>query len=138
MADTRILERFMKFVSPEPNTGCWFWTGSINYGGYGEFWLNARRWRSHRVAYELFVGPIPEGMTIDHTCHRPDECRSGDACVHRGCVNPEHLKPMLEIDNWRKGWGPLWAIKGLPRKPRKKQLTYEPEPLLPTVERPSI
>ena len=57
-------------VSPEPNTGCWFWLGVLNSSGYGP----------HRKSYEEFRGPIPEGLTIDHKCHQRD------------CVNPEHLR----------------------------------------------
>jgi hypothetical protein len=49
---------------------------------------------AHRVAYELFVGPIPSGKSIDHECHNGNpDCEAGDRCPHRACVNPDHLKP---------------------------------------------
>jgi len=85
-----VLDRFeAKYVRSE--VGCWEWTGSRAGGRpgrrYGYFYLNGRRQYAHRVAYEMFVGPIPEGLTIDHLCR------------NRGCVNPDHLEPVTNREN---------------------------------------
>src|ERR1019366_4519713 len=87
-----MLERFLKFVLPEPNTGCWLWTGGLNRGGYGQF-MTPPCTVAHRVAYELFVGPIPEGLQLDHLCRV------------RSCVNPQHLEPVSQQENIRRGLG---------------------------------
>lgn len=79
-----IRERFDAKWTPEPNTGCWLWTGAINKGnGYGHFGPNRgiiATHRAHRVAWILYRGPVPEGMVIDHMCRV------------RSCVNPDHLR----------------------------------------------
>ena len=50
---------------------CWPWAGPTNTQGYGVVSVNRRQVRAHRLAYELFVGPIPEGMEVCHTCDNP-------------------------------------------------------------------
>jgi len=75
------LHRFNERWTPEPNTGCWLWTGGAMRFGYGCFKLDdadtART--AHRASYILHVGPIPEGLEVCHTCDVPQ------------CVNPSHL-----------------------------------------------
>lgn len=71
----------------------WLWTGAINKGGYGNFWLAGRYVSAHRVAYRHYVGEIPEGLTIDHLCRV------------RHCVNPEHLEAVTNRTNLLRGNG---------------------------------
>jgi HNH endonuclease len=71
--------RFMNKVIVVPSTGCHEWHSTIDKGGYGRFKLAGKLRQAHRVAYELFVGPVPAGCDLDHTCE------------NRKCVNPAHL-----------------------------------------------
>jgi len=90
------VERFMDYISPEPMTGCWLWGGgSDSKTGYGKFRLGRKDGQAmaHRFAYEHFIGPIPEGMQIDHLCRQ------------RLCVNPEHLEPVTIKENVLRGVG---------------------------------
>ena len=61
---------------------CWTWVGPVRDDGYGGSRVNGKKFIAHRLAYELFVGPIPQGKQLDHLCH------------HKLCVNPEHLRPV--------------------------------------------
>lgn len=70
---------------------CWLWTGARLPSGYGEIWDGQRMGRAHRYAYELLVGPIPSGLQIDHLCRV------------RHCVNPDHLEPVTQQENIRRG-----------------------------------
>ncbi len=74
------LARFIRFVKPL-DSGCWEWTSHRNGKGYGRFWFNGRNEYAHRFAYFAFIGPIPDGLTIHHTC------------TNTACVRPGHLEP---------------------------------------------
>lgn len=87
---SEIRERILDKIQPEPNTGCWLWMGALTFG-YGRFWVNGRNARAHRISYEAFVGPIPDGLVIDHTCRQ------------KSCVNPEHLEVVTHKENVRRG-----------------------------------
>ena len=64
-------------------TGCWVWTAYRDRDGYGVVSDTSNRGRrAHRAVYELHVGPIPEGLQLDHLCR------------NTGCVNPAHLEPV--------------------------------------------
>lgn len=80
---------------------CWEWTGSLTGAGYGMV-----AWRedgkvvqqnSHRFAWEQLVGPIPDGLTLDHLCRNTK------------CVNPDHLEPVTVRENTLRGYGPSAA-----------------------------
>ena len=96
-ADPRF--RFLKMLPPRPTDGsCWEWTGA-KWKGYGQFGtqITPGKWRNvkaHRFAYEMFVGPIPEGLQLDHLCRNP------------GCVNPDHLEPVTNRENGLRGTSP--------------------------------
>lgn len=85
-------ERFWAKVAPEPNTGCWLWTASVDGGGYGKIVEHGVLKGAHRVSYELNVGTIPEGLDLDHLCRV------------RSCVNPDHLEPVTRSENCRRGF----------------------------------
>ena len=85
--------------------GCWLSTLSPKASGYVRIWDGERSVAIHRFAYELWVGPIPDGMTIDHLCHDPASCSPGP-CQHRACMNPEHLAVVPMRENVLRGGGP--------------------------------
>lgn len=74
---------------------CWLWTGQLDISGYGQILRNGKLFKTHRVAYELLVGPIPEGLTLDHVKDR--------GCQHRSCCNPAHLEPVTNRVNILRG-----------------------------------
>lgn len=86
---------------------CWLWTGHRHRQGYGTFWLGTETGYAHRWAYEFCIGPIPEGLQIDHLCHNEDEsCLGGPTCLHRRCVRPDHLEPVTSGVNKLRGFAP--------------------------------
>jgi hypothetical protein len=81
-------ENFWDRVSPEPNSGCWFWLGGLNDRGYGIVGRGANRVeKAHRWFYRHFVGTVPPGLHVLHHCDV------------RCCVNPEHLYVGTHQDN---------------------------------------
>lgn len=95
-------ERRMKKVTIAAN-GCWHWTGTILNGGYGQLSHGGEAWLAHRFFYTEMVGPIPEGLHLDHVCHNNSDCSAGNGCLHRRCVNPEHLEPVTRQVNTSRG-----------------------------------
>lgn len=71
--------------------GCWVWTAGKSKLGYGRIRWEGRAAFAHRVVYEIVVGPIPEGLELDHLCRNPS------------CVNPQHLEPVTHAENVRRG-----------------------------------
>jgi hypothetical protein len=69
---------------------CWMWTGAVDKAGYGEFCAGGRsnRVAAHRWSYQHFVGPIPNGLQLDHF-----------RCWTPACVNPLHLRPSTGMEN---------------------------------------
>ncbi|MEU3990139.1 HNH endonuclease signature motif containing protein [Streptomyces platensis] len=108
------MERWQQHLSPQPD-GCIHWTGCTEPYGYGAFSQGGKQRPAHRVAYEMFVGPIPDGAHIDHVCHNRDlTCQGGNTCMHRRCVNPEHLEPVTILENLRRS--PLVPYGAPPRE----------------------
>lgn len=82
-------ERFWEKV--EITEGCWLWIAGCTTHGYGAFYDGRRQTPAHRFAYEQLVGPIPEGLHLDHLCR------------NRVCVNPAHLEPVTNVENVMRG-----------------------------------
>lgn len=106
--DTTLHDRFQANVKADLVTGCLLWTGAVDGNGYGQIKSGRVGLRAHRVAWEFFRGPIPEGMFI---CHRCDVPR---------CCNPEHLFVGTArdnvIDKIKKGRGrPVLRPKRVPK-----------------------
>lgn len=96
-------ERFWAKVNKEgalseyrPDLGpCWEWLAVLSEPkpmGYGRFFFGKVSRPAHQLAYELLIGPIPEGLELDHLCRV------------RHCVNPAHLEPVTQGENIRRGW----------------------------------
>lgn len=73
---------------------CWIWTGATSNGGYGQIQIAGitSPVATHRLAYEIWVGPIPEGLHIDHLCRV------------RSCLRPEHLEAVTQAENNRRSF----------------------------------
>lgn len=90
----QIREAFWRKVNK--TEACWIWTGSANEKGYGQVWRGnftdkRTMQNAHRFSYEILVGPIPEGLELDHLCK------------NRLCVNPTHLEPVTHKENLARG-----------------------------------
>lgn len=80
--------------------GCWIWTGGMRTNGYGSFAITYGNYRvAHVASYEIHVGPVPDGLQLDHLCHTRDKSCPGGRCVHRRCINPDHLEPVTSREN---------------------------------------
>lgn len=86
-----IEDRFLSYVMPEPNSGCWLWVGRVRPDGYGQFYINSGDPCSlaHRAAWKIFRGEIAEAAFVCHRC---------DVTI---CVNPNHLFTGTQSDNIR-------------------------------------
>lgn len=102
----KVVSRFWQKVSYPRNTTCWLWVGALDRWLYGQFKPVSRSspLRAHRVAWELLRGPIPDGMSVLHSCDNPR------------CCNPEHLRLGTHADNMddKRKRGRAW--RGGPRK----------------------
>lgn len=90
-ANVAPIDRLLRKLTYEH--GCWVWTGFRDLHGYGKMFGADRKPQqmTHRVAYELLVGPIPDGLHLDHLCRNPS------------CCNPLHLEPVTCRENVLRG-----------------------------------
>jgi hypothetical protein len=84
-------ERLAARAERDLNTGCWEWQGATKRGGYGHMSVDSRMQLVHRLAWEVVMGPIEDGLEIDHLCR------------NRLCLNPAHLEPVSKAENVRRG-----------------------------------
>jgi hypothetical protein len=88
-AQVRDLRRLLEKVAIDEN-GCWRWTGFISHKGYGRFRFAKNVGHAHRFAYVMLVGPIGDGLEIDHRCRVRD------------CINPKHLEAVTHAENLKR------------------------------------
>ncbi len=122
-----VLERLMDKVMPVTETGCWIWMAPLDKGGYGSFGFydslkyktkkqKSVKVKAHIAMYTELVGPIPEGLELDHLCRV------------RCCVNPAHLEPVTHQENCRRGMAAAVATarsKAKTHCPRGHEYTEE-------------
>lgn len=84
-------ERLARYSEINLVTSCIEWTGAKNKAGYGQIKVAGKQLGAHVVAYEVWVGPVEDGMTIDHTC------------LNIACINVEHLEQVTQQVNILRG-----------------------------------
>lgn len=90
---TQLITLLERGIIHIPFTGCWWFVelGRENRNGYARLRWQGRELMAHRLSYEAHVGPIPDGLVLDHTCR------------NRCCVNPAHLEPVTVQVNTLRG-----------------------------------
>lgn len=90
MTDSRSMtlrDRFESKVEMITECGCWIWMASCDKYGYGFIKVNGKQRHAHRVSFEIYIGPIPEGKSVLHSCDTPS------------CVCPYHIFSGTQSDN---------------------------------------
>lgn len=90
------LDQLFDRTIPEPNSGCWLWTGALCSGGYAMLHKPGTKrdvFRVHRLSYKLANGSIDDDLQVDHLCRI------------RSCINPDHLEAVTQTENVMRGIG---------------------------------
>lgn len=97
--------RLLSQLTFDQSSGCLLWSGTVLSTGYGQIMVNGRKLHVHRVMWEMFEGPIPEGLVLDHVKDR--------GCVNQHCASIAHLEPVTVRENTLRGTAPsaLNAVK---------------------------
>lgn len=108
------IESFWLRVDKRSPDECWPWLSYLDVVGYGGFRMtqNGQYYKPHRVAYTLAIGPIPEGLTIDHVKSR--------GCTLKSCCNPAHLEAVTQGENVLRWLRPRMLSTCRCGKPRRK------------------
>lgn len=80
---------------------CWIWTGKPDTHGYGNVFIKRTCYKVHRVVWELLVGEIPEGLTLDHV-----------VCGVKLCCNPGHVEIVTRGENTRRAQTEIFCRAG--------------------------
>ena len=88
-APIKDVKAWVKQRTTVDENGCWIWHGATFHFGHAKVFWGGKHLKGHRIAYEAFVGRIPAGLVVRHTCDVP------------GCLNPEHLLVGTQADNRR-------------------------------------
>ncbi len=92
---TAVHERILNSIETDEN-GCWIWQKRLTTAGYGSIRVGSRsdgtrrQTSAHIIAYETFVGEVPEGLELDHLCRV------------RSCCNPDHVEPVTHKVNMQR------------------------------------
>jgi len=84
-----LTDRYRKRIAIDPETECWLWQGKKSSTGRGSVRLMGRIVSTHRLFFELFIGPVPHGMELHHKCR----------VAH--CCNPDHLSVVTRLSHRR-------------------------------------
>ncbi len=133
MIDESTKRRFLAKIAVDDQDKCWPWRHAIASTGYGIINCKRKSTGAHKVSYEVFKGPIPDGLWVLHNCPGGDR---------RSCVNPAHLWAGTQLDNiadaTKKGQVPSgdahWTRAGVkpavPKHPRIPKFKQEDIPKL--------
>ncbi len=84
-----VIDRFVEKIGEPDTNGCWPWIAYTAPSGHGTFYAGGNSRLAHRIAYELFVGPLSNETDLHHRCENPT------------CVNPAHLDPLDSAEHRR-------------------------------------
>ena len=118
------VDRVLARIEVQP-LGCWVFTGKLSPRGYGKVSVDRVPRLAHRVVYEDWFGPIPEGLTLDHLC------------LTKSCVNPAHLEPVSAAENTRRQWRDGLANAGVRQREKTQCVNGHPFSTENTYVKPS-